>query len=78
MEATSVMPFIMNHTPATHRGRMSSILPIIMGAGFSIGPVIMGSILDLRGFTFSWFLVAVIGLIATISMKFIDGVDSRG
>jgi MFS family permease len=78
MEAISVMPFIMNHTPATHRGRMSSLLPIIMGAGFSIGPVIMGSILDSRGFSFSWFLVVAIGLIATISMKFIDRFDSRG
>ncbi|MBF9014984.1 MULTISPECIES: MFS transporter [unclassified Oceanispirochaeta] len=78
LEAISVMPFIMNHTPATHRGRMSSILPIIMGAGFAAGPVIMGSVLDSRGFSFSWFLVAGIGLIATLCMRLIDISDARG
>ncbi|MCK5674209.1 MAG: MFS transporter, partial [Spirochaetales bacterium] len=54
LEAISVMPFIMNHTPETHRGRMNSVLPIIMGAGFSIGPIVMGTVLEKSSFNISW------------------------
>ncbi|MBN2656083.1 MAG: MFS transporter [Spirochaetales bacterium] len=72
LEAISTMPFIMNHTPASHRGRMSSVLPLIMGAGYSVGPIVMGGILDKRGFSFSWILAASIVLISTFAMKGID------
>lgn len=72
LEAISTMPFIMNHTPSSHRGRMSSVLPLIMGAGFFAGPVIMGKILDMKGFSFSWILAASVVLVSTVAMKGID------
>lgn len=77
LEAISVMPFIMNHTPATHRGRMSAILPIIMGAGFVTGPVIMGNVLDRTGFQISWMIIGGTALILALVMKIIDAADSR-
>ena len=77
LEAVSTMPFIMNHTPASHRGRMSSVLPLIMGAGYSFGPIIMGSVLDSTGFQFSWIAAAGIVLISTIAMKIIDLSQNR-
>ncbi|GMQ58975.1 MFS transporter [Vallitalea sediminicola] len=65
LEAISVMPFIMNHTPATHRGRMSSVLPIIMGAGFTVGPLVMGYVLEATSFSVGWKLCSlVVGLSA--------------
>lgn len=72
LEAISTMPFIMNHTPASHRGRMSSVLPMIMGAGYSLGPLIMGSVLDSRGFSFSWIAAASVVVVSTVAMKAID------
>ncbi len=75
LEAISTMPYIMNHTPASHRGRMSSIIPMIIGAGYTVGPVIMGSVLDKYGYQFSWIAAASVVLISTIAMKMIDVAD---
>lgn len=72
LEAISTMPFIMNNTPSSHRGRMSSVLPLIMGAGYAAGPIIMGSVLDLKGFSFSWKIAASLVLFSTIAVKGID------
>ncbi len=75
LEAISVMPFIMNHTPSSHRGRMSSVLPIIMGAGFSVGPLVMGYVLEYTGFEFSWRFASAIVLIASFAMIFLEKID---
>ncbi len=77
LEAISVMPFIMNHTPSSHRGRMSSVLPIIMGAGFTIGPLVMGYVLEYTSFEFSWRFAAAIVLIATFAMIFLEYKDTK-
>lgn len=77
LEAVSTMPFIMNQTPPSHRGRMSSVIPMIMGAGYSVGPVVMGSVLDRTGFQFSWIAAASIVLLSTIAMKIIDLSQSK-
>lgn len=68
LEATSVMPFIMNHTPASHRGRMSSVLPLIMGLGFTVGPLVMGMILEVSSFAFAWKVSGLIVGVSTVGM----------
>ena len=75
LEAISIMPFIMNHTPETHRGRMSSVLPLLMGMGFSIGPIVMGSVLENTSFFVSWTFAGTVVFISTISMVFIRRFD---
>ncbi|MDF2698864.1 MAG: transporter, partial [Haloplasmataceae bacterium] len=40
----SVMPYVYNHTPSSHRGRMSGTLSMIMGFGWVLGPFVMGQI----------------------------------
>ena len=77
LEAISVMPFIMNHTPASHRGRMSSVLPMIMGAGFSIGPFVMGIVLEKTSFEYSWRLVGLIVLAATVFMGILEAHEKK-
>jgi MFS family permease len=77
LEAISVMPFIMNHTPASHRGRMSSVLPMIMGAGYSLGPLIMGIILQRTSFSYSWKIIGIIVLMATVFMGFLEIYDKK-
>ncbi|MDA3812386.1 MAG: MFS transporter [Spirochaetaceae bacterium] len=72
LEAVSTPPFIMNQTPATHRGRMSSVIPLIMGSGYTVGPVVMGMVLYNTSFQFSWMVAGTVVLISTIAMKGID------
>lgn len=77
LEAISMMPFIMNHTPETHRGRMSSILPLLMGIGFTTGPVVMGAILENTSFLVSWMLAGSVVFISALGMIFIRRLDRK-
>ncbi len=71
------MPFIMNHTPETHRGRMSSIIPLLMGAGYTIGPVVMGAVVEHGSFRLSWSIAALVVLTSAVVMMFIRNYDLR-
>lgn len=64
----STSPFIANHTPASHRGRMNAILPLIMGVGFMVGPVLMGEVVKQRSIAEGWHLIAFIMLVSSIAM----------
>lgn len=67
--------FIANHTPASHRGRMSSVLPLVMGMGHILGPMIMGNAILFTGIEKGWLIVgAVVGIcsIFTIGLEKYD------
>jgi MFS family permease len=51
--------FVANHTPASHRSRVSSIIQFITGAGYSLGPLIMGRVLSSYGPLVSWSIISV-------------------
>ncbi len=73
----SSMPFIANHTPSSHRGRMSSTLPLIIGLGFTLGPIIMGRVLEYVTLTKGWRIVGFIMLLFTIWMFLLEKVDKH-
>lgn len=62
---TSSGPFIANHTPASHRGRMEAVLPIIMGFGYTIGPAVVGQILKFTAIENAWRFVGLVMIIFT-------------
>lgn len=68
----SASPFIINHTPASHRGRMSSMLGIIMGAGSMLGPLIMGKVLMNITMSTAWIGLGIIGAVAAFFMILLE------
>jgi len=73
----SHMPFITNHTPASHRGRMSSILPVLMGLGWTLSPLVVGNALNIMTMETAWKIIGFIGLISALFMLALDKMDKR-
>ena len=63
--AISTGPFVVNHTPASHRGRMDAVIPLIIGLGYTIGPAIMGIILKVTTIKNGWRFIGLVMLIYT-------------
>lgn len=60
--------YIANHTPMSHRGRINSIIPLISGAGYAIGPKIMGLYIKNRALNRSWLIIALCSIVASVMM----------
>lgn len=74
--AISTSPFIANHTPASHRGRMNAVIPMIYGLGHTLGPLGMGQILRFVGINSAWKIVGVISIIAACIMLILEFYDN--
>jgi MFS family permease len=46
--------YVANNTPMSHRARFNAILPIIMGTGHAIAPIIGGSIIESHSMVWLW------------------------
>ncbi len=68
IDATNTHYYIANNTPITHRARFSAILPVIMGIGHGIAPLIGGQISSRYGLSLLWLLVGITALIGTIGV----------
>lgn len=69
--------FVANNTPASHRGRINGILPLIYGAGGAIGPAVMGGWLKNYGYTTSWIIIGIIMLLASMFMSMLIKYKNR-
>jgi len=68
----SFTPYIVNHTPASHRGRMNSVLPMLIGLGHTVGPFIMGTLLETITIPKAWNLISIIMMVAMCAMYMLD------
>ena len=74
--ATNAQAFIANNTPSSHRGRISSIVPMISGAGYAMGPMIMGSVIDDLGMFQAWMIITVICITGALGMILIKNLKN--
>ena len=75
--AISTAPFIANHTPASHRGRMSAAIPMIAGLGNTLGPLGMGRLLKFVNVNTGWQLIGVLTLVFSVLMYALEKFDDR-
>jgi len=73
----SATPYIINHTPASHRGRMGSIVSIIIGLGHTIGPIGMGWILYYVSIETGWILTGIVAGVTSILMFLLEKYEDR-
>lgn len=78
LQATNVDVYVANHTPAGHRGRMNSLSPIIIGAGFALGPMLGGIFVDTWGVSQIWPVSAGILLFAMVVLLVLRVVEPGG
>lgn len=77
LEVTNTSVYVANHTPISHRGRFNSILPLIIGTGYAIGPPVMGLYIDFAGVHAVWPLLAGISLFGAVALVLLYFVEER-
>lgn len=78
IDATNSHYYIANNTPISHRARFSAILPVIMGFGHGIAPLIGGHISTTYGLKYVWFTVGASALIGTIGVTILYLTEKKG
>ena len=65
---TNTNVYIANNTPMSHRGRFNAVIPVIMGAGFALGPLISGDYIREYGIKNVWPMIFFLSLVAALFM----------
>lgn len=73
----SYMPYVANRTPVSHRGRMNAVLPLLMGIGYTLGPVVMSRGLLIFDPQMGWTLISGVLALAVVSMLVLERYDAR-
>jgi MFS family permease len=69
--------FVANHSPASHRGRISSIVNFISGTGRTFAPLIMGYIISGTNMMIGWFVIAGAVCFGAIMMFLLKRMKAR-
>ncbi len=77
IEATNSGVYIANNSPMSHRGRFNTVVTIISGAGFAVGPYLFGGFIERFGLFNLWMMCFGIGVIASGFMYWLNRWDSR-
>lgn len=75
--AISVTPFIADHSPASHRGRMNAVVPLLFNLGNTLGPLGMGKVLKYVSIESGWKGLGVSTFIFTLLMVGLEFYEKR-
>ena len=75
---TNTNVYIANHTPMSHRGRFNAVIPVIMGAGFALGPLISGNYIRKYGINNIWLAICFLSIVAAVFMYFLYLSEKKG
>jgi MFS family permease len=64
--------YIASNTPITHRGRFNSVIPLLTGAGFALGPFFMGMFIQNTSIKAAWAFLFSMAVFSTILMYFLN------
>ena len=67
--------FAANHTPASHRGRVSAAIQLIFGVGSAISPMIMGKYITVKSISSGWMLICAIMIVSSSFMFLLSKMD---
>ena len=68
ISATNEHFYIANNTPISHRARFSAILPIIMGTGHAIAPLVGGAIIASHSMNLLWISTGASALVGSLGV----------
>ncbi len=69
--------FIANLSPSSHRGRISSILPLIYGGGYMFGPTLMGQLTNTIGMTKAFIVIGAVSGCGALIMFLLNGMYDK-
>lgn len=75
--AINASTFMANMTPASHRGRMSSILPLVIGTGNAVSPMVMGNYISANSIASAWIMIGTLSLLSAALMWFLQNVANK-
>jgi MFS family permease len=68
VDATNIHYYIANNTPMSHRARFSAIMPVIMGFGHFLAPIVGGAISTRYGLQWLWVIIGATAMIGAVSI----------
>lgn len=77
IDATNTHYYIANNTPISHRARFSAVLPVIMGTGHAIAPLIGGQVSTRYGLDVLWVIVGITAALGTIGILILYWTEDR-
>jgi MFS family permease len=77
IDATNTHYYIANNTPISHRARFSAILPVIMGLGHGIAPLIGGQISTRYGLGYVWIVIGISAMVGTVGIISLYATEKR-
>jgi MFS family permease len=71
LHATNNDYFIANHTPMGHRARFSTLVSIIQGSGYAIGPLVGGQLLEFFSFKEVYGIVSIMIILCVLFLIYV-------